>query len=107
MCEIYNYQKAVTDDLIDYLAEGHINPADADIDQLVSSDFITGSESGSYTMDKITAELNLVGNFGLLKDAVIELCPDFDLLKQGAEAADVLIRKYLVPSVFVNVSRQF
>lgn len=107
MCEIYNYQKAVADDIIDYLAEGHIEPDDADMDQLIGSDFITGSGSGSYTMDRLTAELNLVGNLGLLKDAVSELCPDFDLLKQGPEAADVLIRQHLVPSIFTTVTRQF
>ena len=107
MCEIYNYRKAVTDDIIDYLAEGHIEPDDADVDKLIMSDFVTGAGSGSYTMDKITAELNLVGNFELLSDAVSELCPDFDLLKQGAEAADVIIRQYLVPKAFVNATRQF
>ena len=105
--EIYDYHKAVADDLIDYLAEGHIAPADADIDQLVGSDFVTGAGSGSYTMDKLTAERNLVGNLGLLKDAVDALAPDFDLLKSGPEAADVLIRQHLVPSVFVTVTRQF
>ena len=105
--EIYDYQKAVTDDLIDFLAEGHIEPEDADIDQLVQSDFITGAGSGSYTMDKIIAERHLVGNFGLLKDAVAELSPDFNLLTQGAEAADVIIRQYLVPRAFVTVTRQF
>lgn len=107
MCEIYNYRRAVADDIIDYLAEGHIEPEDVDIDQLVQSDFITGAGSGSYTMDKLTAECNLVGNLGLLKDAVDELAPDFDLLKSGPEAADVLIRQHLVPSVFVTVTRQF
>ena len=107
MCEIYNYRRAVADDLIDYLAEGHIAPADADIDQLVSSDFITGSESGSYTMDRITAELNLVGNLDLLRKAVDEIAPGFDLLKSGPEAADVIIRQYLVPEVFTTVTRQF
>ena len=105
--EIYDYHKAVADDIIDYLAEGHIEPSDADMDQLIGSDFVTGAGSGSYTMDRITAELNLVGNFGLLSDAVSELCPHFDLLKQGAEAADVLIRQYLVPREFVNATRQF
>lgn len=105
--EIYDYQKAVTDDLIDFLAEGHVEPADADIDQLVSSDFITGSESGSYTMDKIMAELHLVGNLDLLRKAVDEIAPGFDLLKSGPEAADVLIRQYLVPEVFTTVTRQF
>lgn len=107
MCKIYNYRRAVTDDLIDFLAEGHIEPNDADMDQLIGSDFITGAGSGSYTMDRLTAERHLVGNLGLLKDAVDELSPDFDLLTQGAEAADVIIRQYLVPSVFVNVTRQF
>lgn len=107
MCEIYNYRRVVADDLIDYLAEGHINPADADIDQLVQSDFVTGAGSGSYTMDKITAEYNLVGNLDLLEQAIDEIAPGFDLLKSGPEAADVLIRQYLVPSVFVNVIRQF
>lgn len=107
MCKIYNYKKAVTDDLIDYLAEGNLNPADADIDQLLQSDFVTGAGSGSYTMNKIKAELNLVGNLNLLKQAVDKLAPDFDLLTQGAESADVLIRQYLVPEVFTTVTRQF
>lgn len=105
--EIYNYRQAVADDIIDYLAEGCIEPSDADIDKLIMSDFITGAGSGSYTMDRITAELNLVGNFGLLKDAVDELSPDFDLLKSGPEAADVIIRQYLVPRIFTTVTRQF
>lgn len=107
MCEIYSYRKAVTDDLIDFLAEGHINPADADVDKLIMSDFITGAGSGSYTMDRITAELNLVGNLDLLKQAVDEIEPDFDLLKGGPEAADVIIRQYLVPRIFTTVTRQF
>ena len=105
--EIYNYYQAVTDDIIDYLAEGHIEPDDADIDQLIGSDFVTGAGSGSYTMDRLTAELNLVGNLELLSDAVSELCPDFDMLKSGPEAADMIIRQYLVPKAFVNATRQF
>lgn len=105
--EIYNYRRAVTDDLIDYLAEGHIEPADADVDKLIMSDFVTGAGSGSYTMDKLTAEYNLVGNLDLLEKAIDELAPGFDLLKSGPEAADVLIRKYLVPQVLVTVTRQF
>ena len=107
MCEIYNYRQAVTDDLIDYLAEGNLNPEEADVDQLIMSDFVTGAGSGSYTMDRITAERHLVGNFGLLKNAVDELEPNFDLLKSGPEAADVIIRQYLVPEVFTTVTRQF
>lgn len=107
MCEIYDYKQAVTDDLIDYLAEGNLTPEDADIDQLVQSDFITGAGSGSYTMDRLTAELNLVGNLDLLRKAVDEIAPDFDLLKSGPEVADVIIRQYLVPEIFANVIRQF
>lgn len=107
MCEIYDYKQAVNDDLIDFLAEGHINPADADVDKLIMSDFITGAGSGSYTMDRLTAELNLVGNLDLLRKAVDEIAPDFDLLKSGPEAADVIIRQYLVPEIFANVIRQF
>ena len=107
MCKIYNYKKAVTYDVIDYLSEGHIEPADADVEELVKSDFVTGAGSGSYTMDKLVAERHLVGNLGLLKDAVDELAPDFDLLKSGPEAADVLIRQHLVPKLFINVTRQF
>lgn len=105
--EIYNYKKAVTDDLIDFLAEGHIEPDDADMDQLIGSDFVTGAGSGSYTMDKLIAEYNLVGNLDLLKQAIDELAPGFDLLKSGPEAADVLIRQYLVPEIFTTVTRQF
>lgn len=107
MCEIYNYRQSVADDIIDYLAEGHIEPADADVEELVKSDFVTGAGSGSYTMDKLTAEYNLVGNLDLLEKAIDELAPGFDLLKSGPEAADVIIRQYLVPEVFTTVTRQF
>lgn len=103
----YNYREAVTDDINQYLTENHINANDADIDKLCSSDFITGNASGSYTFNRLQAERNLVGNYFLLKDAVEDLAPGFDLLKAGAEAADVLIRIYLVPIVMCDLSRQF
>lgn len=93
--EIYNYLEAETDDVIEYIKENDIDPATVDPDWLndllYDEDCITGNGSGSYTFNTVQAEQNLVGNWDLLR-ACTGYDPDFDLLKEGPEAADVIIR---------------
>lgn len=93
--EIYNYLKAETDDVIVYIKDNDIDPKTVDPDSLndllYDEDSVTGNGSGSYTFNTVQAEQNLVGNWDLLK-ACTGNDPDFNLLKEGPEAADVIIR---------------
>lgn len=93
--EIYNYLKAETDDVIVYIKDNDIDPKTVDPDSLndllYDEDSVTGNGSGSYTFNMLQAEQNLVGNWDLLR-ACTRYDPDFDLLKEGPEAADVIIR---------------
>lgn len=108
MSEIYNYREHVTKDVITYLKEYHLDPSQGWLDDLMDkvseADEITGMGSGSYTMNTVQAEENLVGNLGLLQVAVERLNPDFDLLKEGPEKADSLIRSYLAPLVVLRMT---
>ncbi len=52
---------------------------------------------GLILFNAVVAEQHLVGNFDLLREACEKLDPNFELLKAGAEHADVLIRCYLLP----------
>lgn len=102
----YNYLVNETNDVINYINE----ELDIDIvtkqnpdkirnelyDRLFNEDSVTGNASRSYTMNSTTAEEYLVTNWGLLKEAVNELNPDFNAIEAGAEACDVLIRCYLL-----------
>lgn len=69
-------------------------------DECFDDDSITGNQSGSYTMSRFKAELCLLGNWDLLEEAHDELCPDVDIVKEGPEYADSLIRCYLVDWCF-------
>ena len=108
MSEIYNYREHVTKDVITYLKEYHLAPSQGWLDDLMDkvseADEITGMGLGSYTMNTVQAEENLVGNLGLLQVAVERLNPDFDLLKEGPEKADSLIRSYLAPLVVLRMT---
>lgn len=104
----YNYRDVVTRDVKAYLAEYHLDPAvgylDDLMDEVCSADEITGAGSESYTMNTVKAEENLTGNWGLLQVAASRLKPDFDLLKEGPEKADSLIRSYLAPLVVLRMT---
>lgn len=69
-------------------------------DKAFDDDSITGNASGSYTMNRFEAELCLLGNWDLLKEAHDELCPNIDVVKEGPEYCDSLIRCYLVDWCF-------
>lgn len=106
--EFYDYTKSVTDDIEEYFSERMIGLAHVDIADLIkkitNDENVTGCGSGSYTMSTVAAEQNLVGNYDILRDAVAEIWPSFNLLKDGPEAADILIRQYLVPSIVCDMA---
>lgn len=106
--EIYDYQQAVTDDVVEYLEDNvlddpmsldELNNIDVDElnDDLWIEDSVTGNGSGSYTMDALEAERNLVGNYTLLCDALTEFGEENKTIVDfGPEDADVTIRCYLL-----------
>ena len=66
-------------------------------DDLWIDDAVTGNASGSYYCNAWKAEEALAHNLDLLAEALHEFGCDLDyLLKEGAEAADVTIRCYLL-----------
>lgn len=118
--KIYDYKQHVAEDIAEYLEDNYPELNKDSIKNIVFNDFydefydklfitdsVTGNGSGSYTFNTIEAEQNLVGNWELLTDATEELDPDFNPLKQGAEACDVLIRIYLLPDALQCVYNNF
>lgn len=100
----YNYREAVKDDVLEYI-NNEINFEDFDTledleehlnDVLFNEDSVTGNASGSYTFNTYEAEENICHNFDLLADALDEFGEACDILRDGAEAADVTIRCYLL-----------
>lgn len=110
--KIYSYQKSVKSDIREYLKDeldvgmfGLLIQGDDDTietvrEQLFEDDSITGNASGSYTMNTLKAEENLVGNWNLLEEAMSEFDLHVNPIKKGAEWCDSLIRCYLVDWCF-------
>ena len=108
----YDYYKAVKADVLDYIRENVDlseyetldELADALNDELWTADSVTGNASGSYTFDAWEAEENVCHNLDLLGEALAEFGCDPDYLSNnGAEAADVTIRCYLLGSAIAEV----
>lgn len=101
---MYDYKKAVKDDVLQYIKdeidfsefdtleelEEHLN------ETLWTVDSVTGNASGSYTFNTWEAEENICHNLDLLAEALEEFGESLDILKDGAESADVTIRCYLL-----------
>lgn len=108
----YNYYEAVKDDVLDYINE-NINLEDYETlddleeylnDELFTEDSVTGNASGSYTFSTYEAEENICHNLDLLREALQEFGSDPGyLLEEGAKAADVTIRCYLLSHVISEV----
>ena len=108
MTNVYDYSQAVFDDVVEYLKDNvlddpmsldELNSLDADQlnDDLWIEDSVTGNGSGSYTMNALKAERNLVGNYNLLCEALTESCmKDKAVIDLEPESADVTIRCYLL-----------
>lgn len=113
--KIYSYQKSVKSDIREYLKEeldvgtfGLLLQGDDDTietvrDELFQDDSITGNQSGSYTMNTLKAEENLVGNWNLLEEVMSEFDLHVNPIEKGAEWCDSLIRCYLVDWCFNEV----
>lgn len=73
-------------------------------DTLCIEDSVTGNASGSYTFSTYEAEENLCHNLDLLGEALQEFGngPEY-LMNEGAEAADVTIRCYLLGQAIAEV----
>lgn len=103
---MYDYKQAVFDDVQEYiknevnLVEWQENRDGLEQflnDELWTCDSVTGNGSESYTFNTWEAEENLCHNLDLLVEAFDEFGGDMgETIKQGAEAADVTIRCYLL-----------
>ena len=102
----YDYRTAVLDDVKEYI-ENEIELTEWKGDregleeklneELWTVDSVTGNGSGSYTFNTYEAEENICHNLDLLEEALDEFGSDHGyLLNNGAEAADVTIRCYLL-----------
>lgn len=110
---MYNYHKAVKDDVREYIeTKINLNAWKGNREELEEKlnndlwicDSVTGNGSGSYTCDAWEAEENICHNLDLLEEALDEFGSDKGyLLENGAEAADVTIRCYLLSSAISEV----
>ena len=103
--ERYDYREAVKRDVLNYMEneiefEDFRNLEDLEEylnDVLFTEDSITGNASGSYTFDRWEAEEYICHNLELLGEALEAFgCSPAYLAENGAEAADVTIRCYLL-----------
>lgn len=101
----YDYKEAVKNDVMEYI-KNEIDFSEFDTleeleeklnDELWTVDSVTGNGSGSYTFSTYEAEENICHNLDLLGEALEEFGSGADyLITNGAEAADVTIRCYLL-----------
>lgn len=113
MTTTYNYLEAVKDDVQEYInSEINLSEWTGDRDgleellneDLWAADFVTGNASGSYYCNAWKAEEALCHNLDLLGEALSEFGSDPEyLLKNGAEAADVTIRCYVLGQAIAEV----
>lgn len=101
----YDYREAVKNDVLEYIAN-EIDFLDyesmEDLEEFLNNelwteDSVTGNASGSYTFNTWEAEENICHNLDLLGEALEEFGSGASyLIDNGAEAADVTIRCYLL-----------
>lgn len=107
MCEDlrdYDYFKAVTDDIMDYVRcnyKGCPRPSEECLnDELWAADSVTGNGSGSYFCNSYKSMLTVTGNMSLLRDACCAFgCMDIlgeKLVNEEWEWADVTIRCWML-----------
>jgi len=109
----YDYLEAVQTDVREYIKDEITRTdytSDKDglqtflNDELWTVDSVTGNASGSYTFNTYQAEENLCHNLDLLGEALSEFgCSNDYLITNGAEAADVTIRLYLLPQAINDI----
>ena len=113
----YDYREAVKNDVMDYIKNeieltewrGNRDGVEEKLnDDLWTVDSVTGNASGSYTFNTYEAEENICHNLDLLEEALDEFGSGHEyLLDNGAEAADVTIRCYLLGSAISEALDEF
>ena len=108
----YNYHSAIREDVRNYIIENDIKVTTSNRteieeqlrDDLWCDDSVTGNGSGSYTFNAWKAEENICHNYDLLVEMCAELGGDMgEILKRGAEFADVCIRCYLLSGAISGI----
>lgn len=110
---MYDYREAMTEDVKEWIKENidltewtedregleqQLN------DDLWTEDSITGNASGSYYCNSYKAEESIAHNWDLLNEALDEFGENnINVIKKGAEWADMTIRCYLLWSVISEV----
>lgn len=110
---MYDYREAMTEDVKEWIKENidltewtedregleqQLN------DDLWTEDSITGNASGSYYCNSYKAEESIAHNWDLLNEALDEFEQNnINVIKKGAEWADVTIRCYLLGFVISDV----
>lgn len=114
----YNYFEAVCDDVREVIVRSWADRfakfktldelREALKDELWSLDRVTGKASESYTFSPWKAEEYLTHNWGVLEEACAALGADMgEVVKKGAENADVLIRCYYLGAAIDRVLPDF
>lgn len=110
---MYDYRESMTEDVKEWIKE-NIDLTEWTEDRegleqqlnndLWTEDSITGNASGSYYCNSYNAEESIAHNWDLLNEALDEFGQNnINVIKKGAEWADVTIRCYLLESVISNV----
>lgn len=112
---MYDYYEAMREDVREYI-KNEVDFSEFDtleeLEEYLNEilwivDSVTGNASGSYTFNTWEAEENICHNLDLLAEALEEFGGGCDILKDGAEAADVTIRCYLLVGIIAEVLPEF
>lgn len=112
----YNYHESVKSDIKEYIEENFDTITEEmrnDVfNEVLNDDGVTGSASGSYTMNRATAKQYVINNIDLLKEAADEHCYDDEeigalFLRECWEDFDVIIRLHLVDKYFNDIFSEY
>ena len=110
--KFYNYKSEMVDELESMIKDSDIDftgknrgEAFEELQDLAFDRDLTGDRTGSYFCDELKAESALLGNYGLVQDALddfgMESVDSPDLLT--GEHLDILVREHLLPAVIDEV----
>ena len=117
---MYNYYKAVKEDIENYINE-EVNFSEFEDleeleqylnDTLWTKDSVTGNASGSYTFNRVQASLYVLDNMDLLEEATEEFGIDSadigtHFLYEDWEWFDVTIRCYILSQCIAEVLEEY
>lgn len=116
MTKVYDYERAMFDDIKDYIEENDLTAEYSDpeelyeylYDELWAEDSVTGNGSESYTFDRAEAREYVLSDPETLRDALEEFCVPADtiaekFLAEDWEYFDVTIRCWYLGAVISAV----